>query len=48
MPCSRVFDKDDIATFGGVSLLEEATVTMMGKAANVVFDEELNTVIGTA
>lgn len=48
MPCSRVFDKDDIAEFGGVVALEEATVTMMGKIADNVFDEESKTVIGTA
>ena len=47
-PCSRVFDKDDIAEFGGVPLLEEATITMMGKVANMVFDEEPKAVIGTA
>lgn len=48
MPCSRVFDKEDIAEFGGVAALEEATVTMMGLVANVVFDEEPKAVIGTA
>jgi hypothetical protein len=48
MPCSRVFDKEDIAEFGGVAALEEATVTMMGLVANMVFDEEPNAVIGTA
>jgi hypothetical protein len=48
MPCSRVFDKDDIAEFGGVAVLEEATVTMMGKIADNVFDEEPKAVIGTA
>jgi hypothetical protein len=48
MPCSRVFDKEDIAEFGGVARLEEATVTMMGKVANMVFDEEPRAVIGTA
>lgn len=48
MPCSRVFDKEDIAEFGGVAALEEAAVTMMGQVANMVFDEEPNTVIGTA
>lgn len=48
LPCSRVADKDDIATFGGVSLLEEATVTMMGLVANMTFDEQPNAVIGTA
>ena len=48
MPCSRVFDKEDIAEFGGVARLEEATVTMMGKIADNVFDEEPKAVIGTA
>lgn len=48
MPCSRVFDKEDIAEFGGVARLEEATVTMMGKVANMVFDEQPRAVIGTA
>lgn len=48
MPCSRVFDKEDIAEFGGVAKLEEATVTMMGLTANMTFDEEPNAVIGTA
>lgn len=48
MPCSRVFDKDDIAEFGGVAALEEATVTMMGLVANMTFDEEPKAVIGTA
>lgn len=48
MPCSRVFDKEDIAEFGGVAALEEATVTMMGKIADNVFDEEPKAVIGTA
>jgi hypothetical protein len=48
MPCSRVFDREDIAEFGGVARLEEATVTMMGKVANMVFDEEPKAVIGTA
>lgn len=47
-PCSRVADKDDIAAFGGVSLLEEATITLMGQVASSVFDEEPNAVIGTA
>ena len=48
MPCSRVFDKQDIAEFGGVIALEEATVTMFGLTANMTFDEEPNAVIGTA
>ena len=48
MPCSRVFDKEDIAEYGGVAALEEATVTFMGQVADTVFDEEPNTVIGTA
>lgn len=48
MPCSRVADKDDIAEFGGVAALEEATVTLMGQVASGVFDEEPKTVIGTA
>jgi len=48
MPCSRVFDRDDIAEFGGVAALEEATITMMGKIADNVFDEEPKAVIGTA
>lgn len=48
LPCSRVADKDDIAEFGGVSLLEEATVTMMGRVASMTFDQEPNAVIGTA
>lgn len=48
MPCSRVFDKDDIAEFGGIAALEEATVTMMGLVANVTFEEEPKAVIGTA
>lgn len=47
-PCSRVFDKDDIAELGGVSLTEEATVTLMGQTASRVFDDESNAVIGTA
>lgn len=47
-PCSRVFDRDDIAEFGGLALLEEATVTMMGKIADNVFDEQPKAVIGTA
>lgn len=47
-PCSRVFDKNDIEEFGGVELLEEATLTMMGLTASRVFDEEPKTVIGTA
>lgn len=46
--CSRVFDKDDVAEFGGVSSLEEATVTLMGQTASGVFDEEPKAVIGTA
>jgi len=46
-PCSRVFDKDDIEEFGGLAALEEATVTMMGKIADNVFDEEPKAVIGT-
>lgn len=48
MPCSRVFDKDDIAEFGGVIELEEATVSMFGLVANMTFDEEPTTVIGTS
>ena len=48
MPCSRVFDKEDIAEYGGVAALEEATVTFMGQVADTVFDEEPNAVIGTA
>jgi hypothetical protein len=48
MPCSRVFDKNDIAEFGGLIPLEEATVTMFGLTANMTFDEEPNAVIGTA
>lgn len=48
MPCSRVFDKEDIAEFGGMAALEEATVTMMGLVADNVFDEEPRAVIGTA
>lgn len=47
-PCSRVADKKDIADFGGVELLEEATITLMGQTARGVFEEEPNTVIGTA
>jgi hypothetical protein len=47
-PCSRVFDKEDIAEFGGVARLEEATLSMFGQVADVVFDEEPNAVIGTA
>lgn len=47
-PCSRVFDKDDIAEFGGLARLEEAAVTLMGQTADLVFDEEPNAVIGTA
>ena len=47
-PCSRVFDRDDIEEFGGLAALEEATVTMMGKIADNVFDEEPKAVIGTA
>lgn len=48
MPNSRVFNKDDIAEFGGVAALEEATITMMGQVADTVFDEEPKAVIGTA
>ena len=48
MPCSRVFDKDDIAEFGGLAALEEATVKMMGLVASQAFDEEPNAVIGTS
>lgn len=48
LPCSRVFDKGDIEEFGGLHRLEEATVSMMGQAANAVFDEEPLAVIGTA
>ena len=48
MPCSRVFDRDDIAEFGGLTALEEATVTMMGQTANRTFNEEPKAVIGTA
>lgn len=48
MPCSRVADRDDIAEFGGVAAMEEATVTMMGLVANMVFYEESKAVIGTA
>jgi hypothetical protein len=48
MPCSRVFDKEDILEFGGVIALEEATVTMFGLVGNMVLDEEPNAVIGTS
>ena len=48
MPCSRVFDRDDIAEFGGVGALEEATLTAFGHTAEQVFIDEPNTVIGTA
>lgn len=48
MPCSRVADKDDIASFGGIAALEEATVTLMGLTAQGVFEDEPNTVLGTA
>lgn len=47
-PCSRVADKDDIAAFGGVELLEEATVTAMGRTADAAFDEQPKAVLGTA
>lgn len=47
-PCSRVADKADIAAFGGVEPLEEATVTLMGQTARGVFEEEPKAVIGTA
>lgn len=48
MPCSRVFDKEDIVEFGGVAALEEAAITMFGQTANMVFEEEPKAVIGTA
>ena len=48
MPCSRVFDRDDIAEFGGLAALEEAAVTLMGQVASATFDEEPKAVIGTA
>lgn len=48
MPCSRVFDKEDIMEFGGVIALEEATVTMFGLVADMTFDEEPTAVIGTS
>lgn len=47
-PCSRVADKNDIAEFGGVEPLEEATITMMGQTARGVFAEQPKAVIGTA
>lgn len=46
-PCSRVASREDIADFGGLALLEEATVTMMSLTADGMFNEEPNAVIGT-
>ena len=48
MPNSRVADKVDIAEFGGVARLEEATMTLMGQTADGAFDEQPDAVIGTA
>lgn len=48
LPCSRVFDKDDIAEFGDVGPVEEAILSVFGQTADTVFDEEPKAVLGTA